>query len=132
MEDFVTLEIAQKLKEKDFKEECLCYYVGDDLAYNIESHVVNYQLRFCHNKYDNIWHRDNVDAPTIAQVLKWLRNEKEIYCLPHFEQGVDLWFFYVSKPQMGCEFPEYMSESIYNTYEDTALAGIKYMIDNLI
>lgn len=132
MEDFVTLEIAQKLKEKDFKEECLCYYVGDDLAYNIESHVVNYQLRFCHNKYDNIWHRDNVDAPTIAQVLKWLRNEKEIYCLPHFEQGVDLWFFYIAKPQMGCEFPEYLSESTYNTYEDAALAGIKYVIDNLI
>ena len=30
MEDFVNFKLAQKLKEKGFKEECLCHYVGED------------------------------------------------------------------------------------------------------
>jgi hypothetical protein len=64
--------------------------------------------------------------------LKWLRNEKEIYCLPHFEQGIDMWLFCIERPKAGCEFAEYISESIYNTYEQAALAGIEYILGNLI
>lgn len=130
--DFVDFEISKKLKEKGFKEECLCHYIGEDLVYNIESPIANNQLLFCHNKYDNIWHRDNVDAPTISQVLKWLRNEKDIYCLPFFEQGIDMWFYTICKPACGSEFPEFMSESEYDTYEKATLAGIEYVINNLI
>ena len=130
--DFVTFEIAKKLKEKGFKEECLCHYIGEDLVYNIESPIANNQLLFCHNKYDNIWHRDNIDAPTISQVLKWLRNEKNIYCLPFFEQGVDMWFYTICKPAICSEFPEFISESEYATYEQAAIAGIEYAINNLI
>ena len=125
--DFVTFEIAKKLKEKGFREECLCHYIGEDLVYNIESPIANNQLLFCHNKYDNIWHRDNVDAPTISQVLKWLRNEKNIYCLPFFEQSVDMWFYTICKPAL-----EFISVSEYDTYEQAAIAGIKYVLDNLI
>ena len=140
--DFVTFEIAKKLKEKEFREECLAYYTTEYTLYNNiitltdnkYLHVldINYEeFLVSHNsiKYAN----DNyVDAPTISQVLKWLRDEKEIYCSPHFEQGIDMWFFYIAKPQMGCEFPEYMSESIYNTYEAAAITGIEYVLDNLI
>ena len=79
--DFVSFEIAKKLKEKGFKEECLCHYIDEDLVYNIESPITNHQLWFSHNKYDNIWHRDNIDAPTISQVLDWLR---DVHYL-HFE-----------------------------------------------
>ena len=128
--DFVTLEIAQKLKEKGFKEECLCYYIGDDLAYNIESHVVNYQLQFCHNKYDNIWHRDNVDVPTIAQVLKWLRKEKKLYLelviTADTEYMCDI--YKIDPRPIRCVG----STDYSKTYEGAALAGIKYVLDNLI
>lgn len=35
-EDFVPFELAKKLKEKGFKEECIAYYHADgELLYNI-------------------------------------------------------------------------------------------------
>ena len=131
-EDFVTFELSKKLKEKGFKEECLCHYIGNDLVYNIESPIANNQLWFSHNKFDNIWHRDNIDAPTISQVMKWLRDKKNIYCLPYFEQGIDMWLYAICKPACGSEFPVFISDSDYDTYEQAALAGIEYVLDNLI
>ena len=73
-----------------------------------------------------------VDAPTISQVLKWLRKEKSIICLPHIEPIEEKWFFYVVKLPQASDFPEYLSSVIYNTYEEAALAGIEWVLNNLI
>lgn len=139
MEDFVTFGIAKKLKEKGFKEECLFHYVGEDLVYNIESPIANNQLWFCHNQYDNIWHRDNVDAPTISQVLKWLRKEKKI----SIEVGIHCslkWMctIYGFSDEL-VDFTQYTHNGIddtvfilYETDEQAALDGIEYVLDNLI
>lgn len=133
--EFVTFELANKLKKKEFKEECLCHYIGEDLVYNIESPIANNQLWFCHNKYDNIWHRDNVDAPTISQVLKWLRDEKNI----HIDVGVypNGWNFFCcscekhNNGKFG-DYNIYETLEMHNSYELAALAGIEYVLDNLI
>ena len=84
MEDFVSFKLAQKLKEKGFREKCFGYYgwCEDVFYYNvIQNPVPSRQLTFkdfeeCQNTY-----RENYkyDAPTISQVLKWLREEKGIY-----------------------------------------------------
>lgn len=126
-EDFVPYKLAVKLKEKGFIGNgdigCCCgFYCEEGFNINIMYDDLN-NNELLHNEYLR---------PSISQVLKWLRSEKKIYCLPHFEQGIDMWFFYIAKPQAGCEFPEYMSESIYDTYEQAALAGIEYVLDNLI
>lgn len=66
MEDFVTFEIAKKLKEKGFNYPCV-------------GHYVNNQLYIAH--YHNAFHSDkdeSIDTPIISQVLKWLREEKDI------------------------------------------------------
>ena len=119
-EDFVPKEIALKLKEKGFREKCIKHYYPNSTDWFISS------VPECGN------YSSYVDIPTISQVLKWLRNEKKIYCLPHFEQGIDMWLFCIERPQAGCEFSEYISESIYDTYEQAALASIEYVLDNLI
>lgn len=126
--EFVTFELANKLKKKEFKEECLCHYIGEDLVYNIESPIANNQLWFCHNKYDNIWHRDNVDAPTISQVLKWLRKEKKMHIIipASFEDG-----YWWEVRDFNREISEY-SYVEYTSYEEASLAGIEYVLDNLI
>lgn len=136
MEDFVNFEIAKKLKEKGFKEECLCHYIGEDLFSNIESPIANNQFWFSHNKYDNIWHRDNVDAPTISQVLKWLRDEKGtlIGLSPMQEYDAEEtieWCatVYKADKQGGLSLKE---EFYYESYEQAALAGVNYCLDNLI
>ena len=87
MEDFVTYDVAVKLKEKGFKEECLAYYTTEYTLYNnmitltddkylCVSDIDYEEFLVSHNsiKYTN---GNYVDAPTISQVLKWLR-EKEI------------------------------------------------------
>jgi hypothetical protein len=140
--EFVTYEIAKKLKEKGFREDCLAYYTTEYTLYNnvitltddkylCVSDIDYEEFLVSHNsiKYTN---GNYVDAPTISQVLKWLRNEKEIYCLPHFDQGIDMWFNYVARPKTCCVFVEHISGSIYNTYEDAAISGIEYILDNLI
>lgn len=129
MEDFVSFEIAKKLEEKGFKEKCLCHYIRNDLIYNIESPIANNQLWFCHNQYDNIWHRDNVDAPTISQVLKWLREKKKYYVYAAY--GAVSKFRYVII-QLDNEDAKYTIKRHYKTYEDAIMAGINYVINNII
>lgn len=139
MEDFVPFEIAQKLKEKGFREKCLCYYIDINLVYNIESPVANNQLWFCHNKYDDIWHRDNIDAPTISQVLKWLREEKKVYIgityMPKIitKDKVFTDFYYPTIQKIGIfESMKFYNTENYKTYEEAAIAGIEHVFGNMI
>lgn len=147
MEDFVPYELAVKLKEKGFKEDCLCHYIDSDIVYNLESPIANNQMWFCHNKYDNIWHRDHVDAPTISQVLMWLRKEKKIfiannisYCYESYEKP------FPTNPKMEpilkgyyygiWELNNLNDKNGHSEYFESpklaAIAGIEYVIDNLI
>lgn len=127
-DDFAPFELAVKLKEKGFNKECLCYYIGEDLFYNIESPIANNQLWFSHNKFDNIWHRDNYDAPTISQVLKWLRNTYNLH-VETYPCGFGMWKFLVTNITT---LEERALCDKYTSSEQADLAGIEYVLDNLI
>lgn len=136
-EEFVSFEIAKKLKEKGFEcDHPFAMYnekgVFHDLCTSAQYMISasGFECR-CYYDYEDFDEHDCV-APTISQVLKWLREEKKIHCLPHFDQGIDKWLFYIANPNAGCEFVEFISGSIYDTYEQAALAGIEYAIDNLL
>ena len=127
--DFVSFDIAKKLKEKGFpqvKKGTLAMYNEEGEWHSLARNLDEFEYLF-----EDFDYHDCV-CPTISQVLKWLRNEKDIYCLPFFEQGVDMWFYTICEPACGSEFPEFMSESEYDTYEKAAFAGIEYVIENLI
>ena len=126
--ELVDFELSRKLKEKGFREECLCYYIGKDLFYNIESPIANNQLWFSHNNFDNIWHRDNYDAPTISQALKWLRVDKEIMVFPVYSRNTSKWYCSIVNADSLATYNFSLSDS----YEQAALAGIEYVLDNLI
>lgn len=132
MEDLVPFELAVKLKEKGFEEKCLCHYISNDIVYNIESPIANNQMWFCHNKYDNIWHRDNIDAPTILQVLKWLRKEKDIYISVFIDDDSDnpaTYEIYKGTECVCTHQGEYFTLGDWNKCE---LKAIEYVLDNLI
>ena len=131
MKDFVTFELAKKLKEKGYPQR--------PDYFNYSSYYAWDGLRKIHSLSNaSVWFDPNISreniyfAPTISQVLKWLRDKKNLYCLPFFEQGIDLWLYAICKPSCGIEFPEFISESDYDTYEQSAIAGIEYALDNLI
>lgn len=61
---FVTYEIALKLKEKGFNEQCLAFFngVGDDMLQPIDTDFINFrEIGEC------------VAAPLWEQVINWLR-----------------------------------------------------------
>lgn len=137
-EDFVPFELAIKLREKGFRENCIGYYdYAGEFHYNCESVISNREIYFCHNKYDNIWHSDLADAPTISQVLKWLRNANKVYVsiLPFVTHSTinKVAFYYLIEYNSTGETMESIEQSTYCAeWKDSALAGIEYVLDNLI
>lgn len=72
-----------------------------------------------------------IDTPTISQVLKWLREKKKLHVSIMtfmFKAG---WCYEVVR--LG-ENPNLVAahRNSYNTYEKAAIAGIEYVLNNLI
>lgn len=130
MEDFVPYELAKKLKEKGFDEVCYNYYEP---------------LKHCLNQIKTPWTNKEgesygvITAPTIAQVLKWLREEKKISIEPTIHCSLK-WVSGIYSFDDGLtDFTQYDTNIVddtvyifYETYELAALAGIEYCLDNLI
>ena len=115
--DFVPFELAVKLREKGFDEQTFDWY---DMAGNFCKGFMPREL-MCREYY----------APTISQVLKWLRKENKV----HIGFGYSprkKWRYVVM----------YMDDRFYNKptltvngfieIEQAAIAGIEYVLDNLI
>ena len=148
MEDFVPYELALKLKEKGFREKCLAYYDVEDnvgLLYNTQYSddlcPCQYtDLLVSYNSGDIVSNLDDsgncIDAPTISQVLKWLKKEKQIVFGIGPMQEMDcnylgwcITIYTVDDNGYGLSWKE---ELYYDSDESAAIAGIKYAIDNLI
>lgn len=132
MEDFVPYELAVKLKEKGFPQRpdyfnYSSYYDWDGLR-KIHS-LSNASVWFDPNiSRDNIYF-----APTISQVLKWLREEKRIEAGAVWDNRDGKWVGYVNEMDMPDLVGEYvLPNNTYDSYELAVLAGIDYCLDNLI
>lgn len=127
MTDFVTFEIAKKLKEKGFREKCLGFYTSTNSFYYNNTNVCSdvSDLLECCNESEEY---DDIDAPTISQVLKWLREEKKMHIIipASFDEG-----YWWEVRDFNREISEY-SDNEFDSYEKAAIAGIEYVIDNLI
>lgn len=140
MEEFVNFELAMKLKEKGFKEECLAYYDVIDnvgLLYNTQytndlSPCQYTDLLQSHNTDVAAYQSDDseycVDAPTIPHVVDWLRKTRKIYVSVEVECGD--WFEY--KIVQTIEYASHNSTKVYKTYNAAILAGIEDVLNNLI
>ena len=91
--EFVTYEIAKKLKEKGFKEGCIKYFNANKALVWCTSPW----LLMDFNNY--ISDPSRISAPTIFQTLKWLRKEKKIHItVPYEKEG-----FYFCIKQIDCD-----------------------------
>lgn len=135
MEDFVSFEIAKKLKEKGFTiptksifgmyNEIGVFHTLTTSA-DYETCDSGFECR-CYYDYDDFDERDFI-APTIHQVLKWLRDEKGIHVCIALGEFSD-WVYDVSRidGNMFCK-----AEDGFESYEQAVLAAIEYVLDNLI
>lgn len=121
--DFVTFEIAKKLKEKGFKQSYNIF--GYNPIFSDEN-----TIKFISDigAYENEYYGINIPCPTISQVLNWLRKEKKIYVSVEVER--EDWFEYKivqTNKNTRCN-----STRVYETYDDAMIEGIKYVLYNLI
>lgn len=123
-EDFVSFDLAKKLKKKGFPQYTeKSYFVGD------------HKKRMCsvgtflHVHTQNTEHL--VAAPTISQVLKWLREVKNLCVEVHISMRGG-WYniIYEIAPRRGFDLKHMLIEK--KSYEEAAIADIEYVIDNLI
>lgn len=144
-EDFAPYALAVKLKEKGFKEKCIAYYdVNDNVELLYNTQYTDYMLPCqytdllqSHNTGEAEKQPDDseycADAPTISQVLKWMRENYSLHIStkPYpCEDGL-MWLYEIRK------FSKYISSVVANKTgfikeELAALAGIEYVINNLI
>lgn len=134
--DFVSFELAVKLKEKGFNQPCMHSYtqytsnfVYDGDPDHPESHKKGeiHIYDFYNTNDDN--GRTTYSMPTISQVLKWLREEKKIFVDIRFNRYDQLYKYYAFA--MSTDEDMY-GGNLINTYEQAALAGVEYCLNNLI
>ena len=115
-EDFVSFSLAKKLKEKGYTLDTTHHY--DDNGGIVVS-LVEFDERCVY------------PCPEIHQVLKWLREDKSIHI--HINITALGWYYGLSKIDKN-KYRRSLRESSHNfqTYEETVIAGIEYVIDNLI
>ena len=143
-EECVSFELAKKLKEKGFREKCLYYYTcySGGLYANArlysdcccETIAMLEDLTKSYNSKNN---SISFDAPTISQVLKWLRKEHGIHI--EITSAAFGYSYIISKtPEFGgmdIKFSRYDGPNdggAWNEWEYCASAAIEYVIDNLI
>lgn len=125
MEDFMPFELAVKLKEKGFS----CEYPF--AMYNEDGEF--YPLYSSDKYYYEISDFDSRDfiAPTISQVLKWLREKKKIYIMVDRSYSVRGWHYYIIDDD---DFENPIQQEVEHNrcYEQAAIDAIEYALDNLI
>ena len=159
-EDIVSHDIAIKLSEKGFDYKTTYSYneeqiinplvieqyggLSDDGYYDLTKegggdlewdfvYIYSYELV----KTDRIYvNRNTVSAPTIYQVAKWLRTERNIDVVPMplspstVLMGGEKYVLYLFKD--GQRIIQNTNKVCFITYEETLINGIKYVIDNVL
>lgn len=135
--NFINKQLAIKLKEKGFDRPCLGFYnpIQDELQlYCANNKDVTYK-NILTSVYKN---KVLVDAPIIEQVLEWLREEKDIDIVIY---PIDRNTIYMGGEKYilsiyFCGKRDYKIHKDNNDkfvkWEDACIAGIEYVINNLI
>ena len=118
--DFVPFELAVKLNEKGFDIPCYGYY---------HCNGGNDSFELCGNgdrDFLNSKNQYSVAAPTISQVLKWLRDEKKLHLEISFWSTTETWSCKVVKITN-------LPDGEWNvhkckSYEDAAIKAIEHLL----
>lgn len=124
MEDFVNIELAIKLKELGFNIPFFFYYRTDDkkLYHLVRSQPLVYGKDIIDNEV--------VIAPTIAQVLKWLRENKRLEANGCYDNDAEGWMGYVCEMDVPDLYAFHALKERHKLYEQAAVAAIEYIFDN--
>ena len=129
-EDYVSFELAKLLKDNEFDEECLMYYVeGQNFIRDLSEE--DYPNRLKNSKSKEIV----ITVPTLQMTLQWLRKKYNLMCvcLPYATtEGIFYAYkiFYLDHKQLG-----YFTKKEKSGFDDPKSAyedAIRYCLENLI
>ena len=140
-EDFVGYNLAVKLKKKGFKDLCFAYYTNTNDLYFNYSHKAGAKYSDCYLSH-NLMPKDSVsgkfvDAPTISQVLKWLREEKSLH-IEIVSSAYGYIYIISDTPDKGgtdrvnIPYKGKNDGGAWDDYNECVLDAIEYVLDNLI
>lgn len=113
-EDYVSVETAKLLKEKGFNEDSWFHY-------DVDGHIVTrgYRLNM----------PEDIPAWTLQMAMKWLRKVHNIFIQVELYSKYDNYCFelFQNTHRLMIEHRE-----VYNSYEESCEAAIKYCLENLI
>ena len=125
-EEFVPNGLARKLQAKGCPLDKV--YRSDGVR------PLFYELHLGHPEWQDC---DAWYAPTVAQVLLWLIEEKKIYVIPTPYPSMStkdkvIWCYQIKHNSDGAFMDGVDGLESYMDYRDAAINGIEYVIDNLI
>lgn len=125
--DFVSFDLAKK-NSKTWVIMYLSFFF-----YRTDDQLIHHAMVGQPLVYGKYVDNEVVIAPTISQVLKWLREEHSIHVStkPYPCEDGTMWLYEIRK------FNQYISiveanKTGFTREEHAALAGIEYVLDNLI
>lgn len=122
-EDYVSLEVAKLLKQKDFKGEFHKHYWGYEPR---KEFLSDYSFN---PEYD-------YPAPTLAVAMKWLREVHNYHICISIDSYVEPYnneyYIFIRRRKDRFEEVSPCEQVFFETYEEAAEAAIKYCLENLI
>ena len=123
MSDFVSFELAKRIKEKGFPQDTCDYgYITKD---NLGWYDVGDREFIMY-----IQDMEYIAAPTIAQVLKWLRESKRLEANGCYDNDAEGWVGYVCEMDVPDLYAFHALKERHKLYEGATIAAIEYIFDN--
>ena len=123
--DYCDYETCVALKELGYKVPTSAYYMpNNETLYFVSNPYRGGYVIDCfhsHNSLrEDVMTHDFIDAPTIWEAQKWLREEKQMVLYPAYLGGANVWICEI------CYKKERLGFRGYNqSYEEALLEGIK-------
>lgn len=130
MEDFVTFEIAKKLKDIGF--ECKHPFAMYNEYGIFHALFTSADYHTCESgKYREYYAIEDFDehdyiCPTISQVLKWLGKNKELILNVTHSVTTSKWYYTV----FNTDTSESYISRLFDSFEEAAIDEIEYVINN--
>lgn len=133
-EQFVTYEIAAKLSELGFYENCLGFYYDKCEDNGAHGGEFESMAGYCEGR-EHTGNLSSLDfiilAPLWQQVQKWLREKHQLHITVNFELSMKWWFSVDRSPYDESDdvisFPVEIFEG-FETYDGALEAGIQYAL----
>jgi hypothetical protein len=122
--EFVSYEIALKLKELGFDEPCFTYY------YNINGNIRTGIVVNIYNAWTYLGTKKLgiTLAPLYQQVFRWFREKKNLYGVYTMGDDWNNFYFHIWRNDTMTKTFVTSSNWVYETYEEAELACLDEMI----